>query len=251
MAKSTDVSVLIRAFNKVFDQFTYRFDAATAFHDYLDYCIYVFNTGRDPREIERLKQTYREYYDVFPELFREHILAQQAALDGGRQWYDLLGTFYEAISSRSKSQALGQFFTPETVCDMMAQMAGPTVDEGAGKRINDPACGSGRTLLATHVLAPGNYLYGDDLDPMCAKMCAINFALHGVVGQVCCTNSLWPEEWRFGYEINSHLNTIGLISLRPIQRFESYSYKHWLTIKPSERAEPERKQNAGDQLKIF
>ena len=57
---------------------------------------------------------------------------------------ELLGESYMQLSSRSKASALGQFFTPMPICVLMAQI----VEVEPGKTICDPACGSGRTLLA-------------------------------------------------------------------------------------------------------
>lgn len=227
MAKTQDVPHEIRGFNKLFQELEYRFHPSEVLSDYLDYFIYVFNTGRDEAQIEHIRNKYGKYYEVLVRMWHEHLAVQDRMITDDQSWYDLPGTMYEAIVSRSKSSALGQFFTPANVCDFMAQINGadPMVK---GKTVNDPACGSGRTLLAWHAKAPGNYVFGDDLDPMCTKMAAVNFLLHGCVGQVCNTNSLTLDDWRFGYSINEHLNSRGLISLRPITREESFSYSMWL-----------------------
>ena len=42
----------------------------------------------------------------------------------------------------------GQFFTPDPVCQLMAVLTVPDEPDGEPKTVNDPACGSGRTLLA-------------------------------------------------------------------------------------------------------
>lgn len=230
MAKSIDVPHELRPFNKVFDNLAYRFDTSTLFSDYLDYAVLVFldtDEAERTKRRDRLKDYYKDHYKHFPDLFREHILAQHAMVsDGG--WYDLLGIYYEVIVSRSKSSAMGQFFTPSPVVDLMSQIIQPDVEsKPVGVRVNDPACGSGRTLLSFHAKNPGNFLYGDDLDPMCSKMCAINFAMHGVVGQVCNVNSLDPSDWRFGYATNPRLYQKGLISLEPIERTQSSTWIYW------------------------
>lgn len=255
-AKSTDIPRELREFNKVFQRLTYRFDTFTAYRDYLDYCLYIFNTERDPKFIERLKDHYKDHYSVFPEAFREHVLVNYQMISETNEWYDLMGTYYEAVLSSSKASAFGQFFTPPSVCNMIAQMHVHN-EKPVQKRVNDPACGSGRTLLAFHAIAPGNFMYGDDLDPMCSAMCAVNLVMHGAQGQVCNMNSLSLDDWRFGYEINPHLYTLGLISIRPISKDQAFSLQHWKhtpveTEKPPVMAQEAKKQPIlGNQLNLF
>lgn len=111
----------------------------------------------------------------------------------------------------------------------MAQINAPLLEEGKTKedlRVNDPASGSGRTLLAFNKVAPGNYLIGQDIDAICTKMTAINLALHGCRGQAINGNSLNPEHFNFGYEINHNIFTIGGIPhIIPITKEQSVSYQ--------------------------
>lgn len=256
MAKTQDVPKEIREFNKIFNELEYRYDTSSVFHDYLDYCIYVFNTGRDPEQIDQIRRRYGNDYEKLVLMFHAHVKAMDEALKS-REWYDLLGVYYEIIVSRSKSSAMGQFFTPPDVCNFMAQINGADDNYGKGVTVNDCAAGSGRTLLAWHAIAPGNYLFADDLDPMCTKMCAINFIFHGAVGQVCNTNSLTLQDWRFGYAVNEHLNTRGELSLRPITAEESYSYQMFRrkVEKPEQADEPannfEVRMDSKGQLSMF
>ncbi len=122
-------------------------------------------------------------------------------------WYDPLGGIYEACSSRSQKSALGQFFTPRHVVDMMVQMG---LDELPDKKfftIGEPACGSGRFGLAagTYIGSKGipSYICQNDLDALCAKMTAINMTYNGIVGEVTCADGLDIEgnTFRFGYKI--------------------------------------------------
>lgn len=56
---------------------------------------------------------------------------------------DAKGTAYEAITSHTLKQKRGQFFTPRNVIRMMVDMVAPD----PGKRVLDPACGSGGFLV--------------------------------------------------------------------------------------------------------
>lgn len=190
--KTTDVPANLREFIKVFNRVAgYRWDAYTVFVDYIDYCIQCFALEKDREWLDKLQDKYGKEYEVFPAMFREMALTMERQIQTDTQWFDVLGTIYEVVASSSKKSGFGQFFTPAEICDLMVLI---NVPEGMkGKRINDPACGSGRTLLATHAARPGNYFFGEDLDPLCARMCVVNFCLHGVRGQVMNMNTLSVE----------------------------------------------------------
>lgn len=98
---------------------------------------------------------------------------------------DCLGQFFQNHISRGKH---GQFFTPEHVCDAMAAML--ISKEDRNKTIMDPCCGSGRMLLGAAKVSRHNYFFGADIDPRCAKMCAINLCLNGLQGEVAWMDSL-------------------------------------------------------------
>ena len=71
------------------------------------------------------------------------------------------------------------------------------------QNISDPACGSGRTLIAfDRNCPPGtmNFYVGVDVDPRCVRIAAINFFFHGMRGVLICGNSLSLEA-RFGYRV--------------------------------------------------
>ena len=90
----------------------------------------------------------------------------------------------------------GQFLTPEPVCRMMARMqVDPEMDEAheTSRRVFDPACGSGRLLLAVAELQPHGEFFGQDIDLRCVRMTAINLALRNLYGYVFWGDSLRDE----------------------------------------------------------
>ena len=117
--------------------------------------------------------------------------------------FDLFGQLYEQMFLlKSKASSNGQFFTPYSLCKLMADItdAGLEEDESDGGmvRVNDPACGSARTLLAhfmaktskDHYLA-GKYFYeAADIDLPTCKMAACNMMIHGMQGKVVCQDQL-------------------------------------------------------------
>lgn len=230
MAKSTDFPPQIREFGMAISKFSHRHYDYTIFEDFIDYVICCLLWEGHPETVERLKRKYEDEYQKFFELYRSFMLCQKKNLsaDDSYDWYDTLGTIYEAISSSSKASRLGQFFTPKSLCDMMAHFTSPVQGEKkTGLKVNDCACGSGRTLLAFNKIAPGNRLYGEDLDQICTKMATINLAIHGCKGQVSNMDSL-RMEWYFGYEINPWQNmTNGFPHIVPITKEQSHTYQQW------------------------
>ena len=117
--------------------------------------------------------------------------------------FDLFGQLYEQMFLlKSKASANGQFFTPDSLCRLMADITDADVEEKVSDRglirVNDPACGSARTLLAhfmaktrkDHSLA-GKYFYeAADIDLPTCKMAACNMMIHGMQGRVVCQDQL-------------------------------------------------------------
>jgi hypothetical protein len=108
------------------------------------------------------------------------------AIETTRQ--DILGDIFQGAITHGQN---GQFFTPENVCKMMAQM---TVDSET-RNVSDPCCGSGRLLLAAADICPQAEFVGQDVDLRCAQMTAINLALRNLHGWVVHGNSLSREQW--------------------------------------------------------
>lgn len=104
---------------------------------------------------------------------------------------DILGDVFQGAITYGGH---GQYFTPENLCDLMAQMVG---DEG--KTVSDPSCGSGRMLLAAATISPQRHFVGQDVDLRCVKITTLNLALHGLYGHVIWGNSLTNER-RLVYE---------------------------------------------------
>ena len=117
--------------------------------------------------------------------------------------FDLFGQLYEQMFLlKSKASSNGQFFTPDSLCRLMADITDADVEEKISKRgfvmVNDPACGSARTLLAhfmkkTHDnrdLSGLYYYEAADIDLPTCKMAACNMMIHGMQGRVVCQDQL-------------------------------------------------------------
>lgn len=217
MPKTTDVPHELREFNKLFELISRRWDYSRVFDDFLTITLNFFLLF--PKKLE-WPSYERQDLDRFNALFQEFLLVMKRGIHE-HKWYDALGTYYQVLSSNSKKSCMGQFFTPESVCSMMAQM---TPIEGEGNFVNDPTCGSGRTLLAAHCLYPGNIFFGEDLDPMCCKMATINMLIHGVRGEVVNMDSLSRESFRAGWRVNRWLHLSGIPVIEEIGGAQSYMW---------------------------
>ncbi|MBS1511087.1 MAG: SAM-dependent DNA methyltransferase [Bacteroidetes bacterium] len=186
-----------------------RFSIFTVFDDFLTMAICACSqnphTGKSHYEDEYL-QTIAKYKDSelrheFPKAFA-YLVNEMELRVHDQSGNDVLGEFYEEHLSKDRN---GQYFTPFTVCMFMASITHPEKKEtGEPLRILDPACGSGRMLIASHrTNGTGNEFYGIDIDPTCIKMAALNLFLNGMWhSEVMCANALMPGDFSFAYRIS-------------------------------------------------
>lgn len=102
---------------------------------------------------------------------------------------DILGDLFQGAITYGER---GQYFTPENLCDLMAQLT-VADDVGAGAKVCDCCCGSGRMLLAAAKINPHRLFIGQDVDLRRVKITAINLALNNLAGYTIWGNSLANE----------------------------------------------------------
>jgi type I restriction enzyme M protein len=120
---------------------------------------------------------------------------------------DILGEFFEQHISNGKK---GPLFTSYPECKLMASRVrlGHVFNEDREIkeefRIIDPACGSGRMLLAFYELnGSGHEYYGIDIDRICVKMTALNLFLNGVWdSEVMCADARVSGDFVLSYNIS-------------------------------------------------
>ena len=190
---------------KTITDFTYQngLEVSRVFDDLLRYMIHGYTLPVQPG-LTDWRYT-KEQNAVFYEMYSQIVLIMQRELKH-KLWFDIFGNIYEElIASKSRRSNSGQFFTPESLCDLMTEIC-QGEEKQTGKLISDCACGSGRTLLAHHVRNLGNYYVAEDIDKTCAMMCVCNFLLHGVMGEVIWHNSLISEQFYGAWRVNAELN---------------------------------------------
>ena len=165
-----------------------RRDFGLIFEEMLDFFISIFDMDILLAHKFQYGLIFQEKEQQNPRLFQ--VFRRWTELFHGKEVegevYDFFGLLYEeVVKGKFKSSSMGQFFTPLSLCQAMAEVScGPHVTVTV---VSDMACGSGRTLLAHWAAADKKKYYyytAGDLDPVCVKMCALNMMIHGMIGEV-------------------------------------------------------------------
>ena len=225
-------------FVKTIEPLTRRHERSKVFNDFLtaSICGYhqiniqsklqIKDETNEKLYMETIASYTKEEINTFPKLLGIFIQSVHQAPYG-----DLLGEYFTEHITKGQN---GQFFTPTAVCELMASLqAEPNTVEN--KSVADPACGSGRLLLAFAKSNPKNFFYGADNANTCAKMATLNFFLNGLRGEVAWMNTL-SMEWYGGWKINN--NGLGIL---PIEKEDSRIWSH----------PPKPNENKDQQLTLF
>lgn len=113
---------------------------------------------------------------------------------------DFLGSLYMELNLGNHWK--GQFFTPLSICEMMAKITLSDkieeINSNGWTTVNDPACGAGATLIATaNAMEEKKINYqnkalfvGQDIDRITGLMCYIQLALIGCAGYIVIADTL-------------------------------------------------------------
>ena len=191
----------LSTFENEFLNITRRFGIGSVFSDFLQISVCALSLGqKEDLYFETIKKYSKDEMEKVSRAFAALTIEMD---DNGNGLNDVLGVFFTNHVTRGEN---GQFFTPQCICQLMAQMVGCS---DHSERICDPACGSGTMLLAKENVCRmeqktfKNEYYGADLDRRCAMMCAINFCMNGMCGEVAWMNSL-SNEYFGGWRIDIH-----------------------------------------------
>ena len=192
--------------------------AEMALSDFLDYCIDTFAVenyqkyGSMSEILSVAKDKCRPYFTVILYWLTEVDREMNKGL-----WKDWFGETYEAMYlTKSKASRTGQFFTPHSVSDLLADIVVSKTENNASQRINDCACGSGRLLLShymknsspEHCGRSVGYYVAQDIDIVSCKMCALNMMAHGMCGEVHCQDTLLMTPPTVSFYVNEVRNPI-------------------------------------------
>ena len=191
-------------FQKVFNKLLNTKSAWQVWSDFVEMsAIAISNTCeyrvqvQQQRE-ERYLNIIGSYGKAEQQLFPELISILVASLEREPE-QDFLGEMFMALELGSHWK--GQFFTPYSLCKMMAKINIQDVEEKIAQKgyvsINDPACGAGATLIAARnalslagIGGTQAFFVGQDIDRVAGMMCYIQLSLLGCAGYVVIADTL-------------------------------------------------------------
>lgn len=179
---------LTSKFAKQIERLAYTKSIRDVFTDMIDLTLYPLIVEEHGTSFRR--NPLNDYKPAEQEQMRELILTLGEIADNdGTGMYDALGDLFMEHLSFGKN---GQFFTPQEVSDMMAQLQEVPEDGGT---VCDCACGSGRMLLAMAKRNRHLLFYGSDIDLLCVKMATLNLALNSLKGEIAHMDALSLQHW--------------------------------------------------------
>jgi type I restriction-modification system DNA methylase subunit len=194
-------------FESLMNSVLYHHDLRNIFEDFLtlSLCAFSFNPQTQKSHEEELyletidKYAKEETQFLFPKLLAALVVEMEN--QNNAFGTDVLGNYYELNFSKKRSS---QYFTPWHICEFMSRITSTEhvrKPDGSPIRILDPACGSGRMLLAgAKNFGRREEYYGIDIDPTCVKMTAMNLFLNGLFdAEVMCADALSPVGFKFSY----------------------------------------------------
>jgi type I restriction-modification system DNA methylase subunit len=170
-------------FKSAFEKMIHSKSTHQVFDEFLDFGMMLFKANRTEEQNIKLKEQLPEFLPLF-EKYGE-------ACEMASSEEEPLGEVFMEYLSYGKN---GQFFTPMSICVMMQQLT-MDQDDQEEKRLCDPACGSGRTLIAAGLQNRNLWLYGSDIDHRCVKMTALNMLIHTMRGEVAHMDTLSMKHW--------------------------------------------------------
>jgi len=184
----------IKKLCSLFDRYAHDKNRAIAFTEMLDSFLlpFKFCATKQEQEVHLAQLTSQPKQEELFSFLEELGECSQ-------HFCDPLGEIFMQEVSKGHN---GQFFTPEHICDMMAQITAVNIKDG--QSVFDPACGSGRMLLAVAKVNRHVVLYGADIDEVCVKMSVVNMLLQSLDGEITHMNTLTNEFFK-GYCAGSTL----------------------------------------------
>lgn len=191
------------------EEVTHVYSPNDVFNDWLDIIINAYlsltdnmyrNNFLDKATKNKLDGIYEDRYMAIVKKYNDRNLSKGRPIDSFsaatgllfkksiEEQKDVLGEIYQVMITGGESE---QYFTPESLTDMMNQIVMPA----PGESVCDPCCGSGRMLLSAAKINPEVSIYGEDIDIRCVKMTVINMLIFNLNAAIDWGNSLSDVVW--------------------------------------------------------
>jgi type I restriction-modification system DNA methylase subunit len=192
-----------KVFTDDFGKLTHRHNGWQVWEDFVTMAACSISNSFDTTHFEQREKLYMDRFGRYEaketELFPKLLATTVNALDEDPE-QDFLGALFQLLELSNHWK--GQFFTPYSVCRMMAEMQLGGITEAIKEKgyvsVNDPACGAGALLMAfanackakeinyqNHVL-----FVAQDIDQTAALMCYLQLSLLGSPGYVVVADTL-------------------------------------------------------------
>ena len=201
---------------KTIEKLSYRHSTWQVFNDFLEISASAVSNRIDKTNFEirenNVVEIFKRYdaneIDMFIDMYRKLVMELDKQTQLG-ELRDVLGELFHALNLHNRWR--GQFFTPHTVANTMAEMTITDCDKIIKNKgyitVGEPACGSGVMILgvANSLKKQGfNYqkhmlVQATDIDLKCVHMAYIQFSLYGIPAVVIHGNTLTMEEWSRWY----------------------------------------------------
>ncbi len=157
----------------------------------------MFQVEKEKEIIARICAKYdpkENIRDFFAEILADLVIAMER-----HPFTDILGPIHMNLAS---NEALGQFFTPQSLCDLMNELVMQPKQEETDNThtFYEPACGMGAIALSHAKYAQRDGVLNKtqfscvDIAPNCVYGTYIQLALNGIAARVYCANTLSLEE---------------------------------------------------------
>lgn len=196
-----------KEFVKIFHDLARLHQPWEIWSDFVTMFACAISNGVDKSHLEQREALYLQrvnrYNEAEQELFPKLTARTVIALDDDPE-QDFLGSIFMELGLGNTHR--GQFFTPYSVCKLMAEIAESDITGVVRKdgyaSINDPCCGSGAMLIAgvnnaKYKLEKAGFNFqhhilvvGQDIDPIAVMMAYIQLSLLGMAGYFKVGNSL-------------------------------------------------------------
>lgn len=182
----------LKPFDRYLEEIAGKHGREKVFEDFLQIIVCCLSMGRkEELYFKTIKPYNKEELNSFSQAFAALITQMD-----NKPLTDPFGDYFQEFLSNGKN---GQFFTPICVCDLMVQLntaIQPKEQKKKGDiRVFDPACGSGRLLLASAEQDRKQFFIGADISYTCCLMTIINLCLNSLNGEVLHMDSLSNQCW--------------------------------------------------------
>ncbi len=184
-------------FRKHLERLTHNRDTHTVFAAFVRLAACALSAGqREAEYMDEIKRWDAADQKVFPLAFADMVDEMEA-----KPFTDVLGTHYMEFALTTKGQqSNGEFHTPQSLCDLMAQIQLQDLPAEGPIRIAEPACGAGAMILAAGKAVSPEVrrrmrFTAVDVSRTACDMCFINTTLWGIPTRVVHGNTLSLETW--------------------------------------------------------